>query len=167
MYKEIYPKIERYVTANSGTTADSKDVFQESILVFYNCIITGKYDRINDITGFIINVGRNFWINKVRAKSKEVEADHLENFVDQSPSPLISIIMHEKWKAYQDLLDNLGTRCKELLTYSIYEKRSMKDIAEIMGLPNENAAKTQNYRCKQKLNELVAGNRTLTDLFKP
>jgi RNA polymerase sigma factor (sigma-70 family) len=166
MYKEIYPKIERYVTGNSGTKEDSKDVFQEAILVFYNNVINGNYDRINEITGFIITVSRNIWINKVRKIKKEVEGSVLENYVDHSPSPLISIIMEEKWTAYQELLDNIGSKCKELLNYSVYEKLSMKEIAVKMNFANENAAKTHNYRCKQKLMHLISSNQELTDLLK-
>jgi RNA polymerase sigma factor (sigma-70 family) len=166
MYKEIYPKIERYVTGNAGTKEDSKDVFQEAILVFYNNVINGQYDRINEITGFIITVSRNIWINKVRKLKKEVESNLLENYEDLSPSPLISIIMEEKWAAYHDLFENIGSRCKELLNYSVYEKLSMKEIAIKMNFSNENAAKTQNYRCKQKLMDIVSGNKELTDLLK-
>jgi RNA polymerase sigma factor (sigma-70 family) len=166
MYKEIYPKIERYVTGNTGSKDDSKDVFQEAILVFYNNVINGNYDRINEITGFIIKVSRNIWINKVRKTNKEVEANLLENYEDHTPSALITLIMDEKWAAYQDLFDNIGSRCKELLNYSVYEKISMKEIAIKMNFANENAAKAQNYRCKQKLMDLVSANEELTDLLK-
>lgn len=166
MYKEIYPKIERYVKSNSGSREDSKDVFQEAILVFYNIVIKDKSDGIKDVTGFIITVGRNIWINKVRSRKKEIESDILENFQDHAPSPLITIIMNEKWEACQELLNSLGPRCKQLLGYTLYEKLSMKEIAVKLGFANENAAKTQNYRCKQKLNEMVSGNRELLDLFK-
>ena len=166
MYKEIYPKLERYILGNSGTKDDSKDVFQEAILIFYQNVMEDKYDKIMDVTGFVLTVGRNNWINKARKLSKEVDSTMLESYEEIAPSPLISIILTEKWQAYNQLFGAIGDKCKELLTYSIYEKRSMKEIAELMLFPNENAAKTHNYRCKQKLMELVAGNRELTDLLK-
>lgn len=166
LYKELYPKLERYILNNSGTKDDSKDMFQEAILVFYQNIMEDKYDRITDISGFVLTVARNNWINKVRKLSKEVDAHHLDSMYENAPSPLVSMIMNEKWKAYNNLFDALGTKCKELLTYSIFDKRSMREIAELMAFSNENAAKTHNYRCKQRLTELVAENKELTDLLR-
>ncbi len=166
MYKELYPKLERYVLMNSGSKDDSKDVFQEAILVFYTNVMENKIDRISEITGFILTVGRNIWINKARKLNKQVGATALESHEELSPSPLASLIMSEKWAAYQELFDSLGDKCRDLLTYSVYDKLSMKEIAAKMGFPNENAAKTHNYRCKQKLMELVEGNSELTELLR-
>jgi len=166
MYREIYPKVARYVTGNSGSEDDSKDVFQEAILVFYQLVITERYNRIQDITGFLIKVSRNIWINKVKRTKKEVSVELLAEHEDYAPSPLISMIMNEKWSAYHILFNNLGSKCREMLTYSIYQKLSMKEIALKMSLSNENAAKTQNYRCKQKLMEIVSANKDLKDLLK-
>lgn len=166
MYKEIYPKMERFILGNSGSKDDSKDIFQEAILVFYTNVVENKVDRITEITGFILGVGRNLWINKAKRMNRQVESSVLESHETQAPSPLVTMIMSEKWSAYQQLFDSLGDKCRELLTYSVYERISMKEIAQKMGFANENAAKTHNYRCKQKLMEQVERNMELTELLK-
>lgn len=166
MYRVIYPKVYRYVTGNKGSEDDSKDVFQEAVLVFYRQVVDGKTDRITDITGFVIAVSRNIWINKAKRMRKEVEADMLEYYDGGDPNPLIQLLMGEKWSAYRKLFELVGEKCRELLTYSVYEKLSMEEIAVKMNLPNANAAKTQNYRCKQKLIDIVSSNKELTSLLK-
>jgi RNA polymerase sigma factor (sigma-70 family) len=166
LYNQVYPKVNRLVVANSGSEDDSKDVFQEAILVFYSNVTNNKYDRIYDVSGFIIRVSRNIWINKAKRAGRQVNSDFIEDYEDNTHSPLVSIIMQEKWAAFQNLFDSLGTKCKEILTYSVYEKLPMKEIAVKMNLTNEHSAKTQNYRCKQKLMELIGGNRELKDLLK-
>ena len=166
MYKEIFPKLERYILNNSGTKDDSKDVFQEAILVFYQNVMEDKFDKIMDVSGFVLTVGRNSWINRVRKLSKEIDDSHLEYMEELSPSPLVSLLVNEKWDAYNQLFDSIGAKCKEILTYSIFDKRSMREIAELMTFSNENAAKTHNYRCKQRLMELVSENKELADLLR-
>lgn len=166
MYKEIYPKVERYILSNSGTREDSKDIFQEAILAFYKYVIEDRCDRIYDVQGFIIGIGKNLWINRARKLSKEVDVTALSELEERSPGPLIGLILSEKWRAYQALFENIGEKCRQLLSFSVNENLSMREIAEKMGLPNENAAKAQNYRCKQKLMELIGENKELTDLLK-
>lgn len=166
MYKEIYPKVEKYVSGNSGCIDDCKDVFQESIIIFYKYIIENKYDRIVDLNAFLMGISRNVWINKVRKLNREVDADLLEHFEETSNNPLIALIMSEKWNAYKAIFEKLGEKCRELLSYSSYERLNMKEIAEKMGFLNENVAKTQNYRCKQKLLEFISANEEIKDLLK-
>jgi DNA polymerase/3'-5' exonuclease PolX len=42
----------------------------------------------------------------------------------------------------------------------------MKEIAEKMNLSGENAAKTQNYKCKQKLMDMLKNSPDVTQYFK-
>jgi len=166
MYREIYPKVNKYISGNSGSVDDSKDVFQESILIFYNYIIENKYDKIADVSGFILGISRNIWINRIRKLNREVDAGILEYFEETGENPLVALIMNEKWDVYKVLFDKLGEKCRELLSYSSYERLSMKEIAVKMGFLNENVAKTQNYRCKQKLLEYISANEEIKDLLK-
>lgn len=166
MYKTIYPKVKKYILSNNGTVEDSKDIFQEAVLTFYNLVLDDKVDKIVDVEGFVIVVSRNKWINKVRLKKKEVNSEFLENESDNQDDALVNMIMKEKWKAFQDLLNQIGERCKELLSYNLYEKLSMEEIAEKMGLTNANAAKTTNYRCKQQMIELISKNKGLANSLK-
>jgi RNA polymerase sigma factor (sigma-70 family) len=166
MYASVYPKVRRYVLSNNGVTEDSKDIFQEAVLVLYKQVVDDKYDQIKDVEGFIITVSRNIWINKAKKLNREVDSNVLEKKSSIEDSPLIQIIMNEKWDAYQRLFDMIGEKCKELLTYSTYEKIPMDEIAVKMNFTSANAAKTHNYRCKQKLIELVTANKELANALK-
>ncbi len=65
----------------------------------------------------------------------------------------------------RNLMDQLGERCKALLTLSVFDKRSMKEICGIMGFSSEDAAKTGNYKCKQRLMKLIKVTPSLMELF--
>ena len=164
MYRDVYPKIRRYILSNNGTADDSKDVFQEALLVFYRQVIEHKFDQIRDIEGYIIGVSRNIWINRARKRSREV--DMVDSPTDTQDDPLIHLIMTEKWDAFQRLFERIGEKCRELLTYAAYEKLSMEEIAVKMQFTNANAAKTTHYRCKQKLIDLVTADQELANSLR-
>jgi RNA polymerase sigma factor (sigma-70 family) len=167
LYDAVYPKVRRYVTGNNGSVDDSKDVFQEAVLVLYKQVIDNKYDLVKDTEGYIITLSRNIWINACRRTNRHVNIDQAENPVQMEDNALIKLIMTEKWDAFQKLFEMIGERCKQLLLYSTYEKISMEEIAVKMNFTNANAAKTTNYRCKQKLIELVASNKDIANLLHP
>ena len=166
LYKSVYPKVRRYVMTNSGSEDDSKDVFQEAVLVLYKQIIENKYDLIKDIEGYLIIVSRNVWVNTCRKTNRIIKIDIHDNPVQVEDNALINLIMTEKWDAFQRLFDMIGERCKQLLHYSTYEKISMEEIAVKMQFANANAAKASNYRCKQKLIELVASDQELANALQ-
>lgn len=167
LYKKIYPKVRRYVTGNSGNEPDSEDVFQEAILVLYKQVADDKYNNILDFEGFLMGVSKNIWINKARKMSRFEDREFNDELVGKETfDPLIKLIMEEKWTAFDKLFNQLGEKCRELLTYSVYEKLSMEEIAVKMNFTNANTAKTNNYRCKQKLTELVMENQELANLLQ-
>ena len=72
------------------------------------------------------------------------------------------MISNEKKMVLENLFLSIGEKCKELLLLSIFDKRSMIEISEILGFSSENSAKTQNYKCKQKLIKTLELNPELT-----
>lgn len=167
LYKKVFPKVRRYVTGNSGNQADSEDVFQEAVLVLYKQVAEEKYDNIQDFEGFLMKVSKNIWINKARRLSRFEDRDFNDDIMgSDSFDPLVKLIMEEKWQAFDDLFQKLGEKCRELLTYSVFDKLSMDEIAVKMSFTNANAAKTNNYRCKQKLADLVMENQELANLLQ-
>lgn len=163
LYSAVYPKVRRYIMGNNGSSDDSKDVFQEAVLVLYKQIIDDKYNLIKDVEGYLLTVSRNVWVNNCRRAKRHVNIDLADNPIHVEDDALINLIMAEKWDAFQKLFDMIGERCKQLLHYSTFEKISMEEIAIKMHLANANAAKASNYRCKQKLIELVAANKDLAN----
>jgi RNA polymerase sigma factor (sigma-70 family) len=166
LYKKILPKIKYLIKKNSGDDDEAYDIFQDAILIFYKQVKVGKYKEEYEIAGFIYSISRNLWINRVKKKNRSV------NFFGETPeievpeSALDDLITSERETMVMKILGELGERCKELLLYTIYHKFSMKEICEKMGFSTENAAKTRNYKCKQRLIELTKDNMVIKGLLR-
>lgn len=53
------------------------------------------------------------------------------------------------------VLKSIPEDCQKLLRWFYWDKMSMKDIAPVMGLKNENVAKTKKNRCMDKFKEIA------------
>lgn len=167
IYKSSLPKIRRYIVSNNGTEDDVKDIFQDTIVIFYRQIKTGKFNEGADIDGFLFTIARNLYINHVkRYSSRNVKIGVWEE-EDSTDDLLQQIIGKEKDLLINKLFSELGKTCNEVLKLSVFNNSSMKEIAQIMGFSNENVAKTKSYKCRQRLSELVKNNKELKNYFKP
>jgi RNA polymerase sigma factor (sigma-70 family) len=135
-------------------------------MIFYKQVKTDKFKEEYEIAGFIYSVSRNLWINRVKQKNRNVSMPETLHYESTEPGLLEGLITKEREAYIMNMLSELGERCKELLLNSIYHKFSMKEICEKMGFGTEDAAKTRNYKCKQKLIALVKDNPTVKDLLR-
>ncbi len=167
LYGEPLKKVRNYILKNNGSRDDANDVFQDAVIALFNLIKKGKYDRSKDLNGFLYVVAKNLWVDKIRKDKKREITDFSESYDHTDYSDhLKSMMSQEKLTAFQTLFNMQTPRCKALLHYSIYEKLSMKEISDKMGMSNENVAKATNYRCKQALAKLIEENKGLTSSLK-
>lgn len=171
LYLKSLPKIRKYILSNSGTEEEVKDVFQDTIVIFYRKVKTGLYREGVDIDGFLFSVARNLYINYVqrhlKRNLKESSTGMVERETDESEDLLQQLIDREKEVHTERLFNELGTKCGDLLKLGIFYNFSMKEIAQKMGFANEHVAKTKSYKCRQRLASLVKNNHELLNLFRP
>lgn len=166
LYENAFPKVERFVQKNGGSFDDSKDIFQEAVLVFYKSVLNNKYIHSTEIDGFIFGVSRNMWYAKFKKDAKIDQLNEGYDAISLDADPVDSLITKEREKFIQKAFESLGEVCSQLLKYTFYEKLSMKEVCEKMNFSNENSAKTKNYKCKQRLIKLVKENHVFKDLLK-
>jgi len=159
LYKTVQPKISTWIMKNNGSDEDAQDIFQDAVLSFYSYVLDDKFDDGKSVGAFIFSTAKNMWINKVKLISRE-NAELPHQIADVGLNDEIS---RENDKKITALLAELGARCEELLTYRIFYKMSMEDIALRMRFANANAVKTKNYKCKQRLVLLVKDKKGLKE----
>jgi len=166
LYEKVFPKVKAFVLKNGGDLDESKDIFQDALLVFCSKVKSDKYEHATEIDGFIYAVSRNLWINrfKIKIRKSHLTLDDIHAQGDDDVEKVM--ILREKQKSLNELVGQLGDVCKELLVNVVYHKLSMKEICDKMGFANENVAKTKNYKCKQRLIQLINGKNELTDLLR-
>ncbi|MFT5823540.1 MAG: RNA polymerase sigma factor (sigma-70 family) [Crocinitomix sp.] len=161
LYETTQFKIRSWILKNNGNVEEAQDIFQDAVISFYDYVLAGKFTEGKSVDAFLFSISRNLWINRTKQKSKLlVGSEGLENMgahVDND-NFLSRTMDMERAKKLDSLFNQLGERCKELLTNSIFYNLRMEEISERMGFSTANAAKTKNYKCKQRLIKIMREN---------
>ncbi len=155
LYKTHFPMIFQLIINNNGNEDDAKDIYQEAIIVLHDKIKRGDFELNSKLKTFIYSVCRRLWLKKLNHKSKfnlDIKdfEDHL--VVDQD------LDHHEEkdkqFKLMYEALINLGEPCKTIIEDFYINNQSMLDICEKFGYTNADNAKTQKYKCLQRLKKI-------------
>lgn len=168
LYDNTLSKVRKYVMKNSGLREEADDIFQDAVIVFFQQVKEKRFDSQVPIEAFVYTVARNLWIDKARREKRMLRYDYVGQFESKSDydDQLGALIQKEKSNAMRMVFEMLDEKCQKILQYHLFEKRSMKEISQLMGYSSEDVAKTNHYRCKQYLSKLVHNDKQLVNLLK-
>jgi RNA polymerase sigma factor (sigma-70 family) len=155
LYTGYYPMVLQFILNNNGDEDDAKDVYQETIIVLYNKIKTGNFELSSKLKTYIYSVSRRIWLKKLALQSKKTS-----NIADFEDVLMVEEDMeqHEQrdlqFVQMKSALESLGEPCKTIIQDFYIQGLSMQDICEKFGYTNTDNAKTQKYKCLQRLKKL-------------
>jgi RNA polymerase sigma factor (sigma-70 family) len=155
LYISYFPMVLQLVLKNNGNEDDAKDVFQESVIVLYNKVKAGNFELNSKLKTFLYSVCRRLWLKRLNLQSKTVR--NIQDF-----SEIIAVEddleKHEEkdrqFAIMETALVQLGEPCKTIIEDYYIHNRSMQEICEKFGYTNADNAKTQKYKCLQRLKKL-------------
>ena len=168
LYETVLVKVRRHVLNNSGGLDDANDLFQDAVIVLFDYVKAGKFEKNGTVDGFVYRVAKNLWIDKLRRRKimEKSDGDIMKYSFFHTDSGLQQMISEERLQAIKDVFGRLGEKCKELLYLQLHEKLDMKEISKRLGYTNENVAKSKNYKCKQKLAQLIRDDKEIYNTLR-
>ena len=155
LYVAYFPMVLQLIINNSGTADDAKDIYQEAIIVLYNKIKKGDFELNSKLKTFIYSVCRRLWLKRLSQMNRYGGDIHdfqeylpVEDEVEQHSERDI------QFTKMQSALQLLGEPCKTIIEDFYIHNRSMQEICENFGYTNADNAKTQKYKCLQRLKKL-------------
>jgi RNA polymerase sigma factor (sigma-70 family) len=151
IYKLTFAKVRDYINKNNGNQEDAKDIFQEGITIVYYNILTSKFKEESSLSTYLFSICKNLWLQNIRKKSfvDLVSLDQTKILID-------NFIQHEvNASVLSSLLEYINTDCQKLLFGFYYDRKSMKELAKIFKLGNEQVARTKKLRCLNKLSRVI------------
>jgi RNA polymerase sigma factor (sigma-70 family) len=167
LYRQVLPIVKKYIMQNSGTLSDAEDVFQDAVVAFYETVITGKFNEQYKVYGFVYKICQYRWINKEKKDKKISFREDLQEMPeDQFATFSLEEEIEDEANIFKKLFANIGTKCVELLNYTIMKDLLIEDIVIRMGFPSATAVSMQISRCKEKLMLEIQKNPTLVDKLR-
>jgi RNA polymerase sigma factor (sigma-70 family) len=155
LYKVYFPMALQLVLRNNGNEDDAKDIFQEAVIVLYNKVKGGNFELSSKLNTFLYSVCRRLWLKRLNQQSRN--AGNINDFEEvlQVEDDLVSYEEQDlKFKQMDAALQLLGEPCKTIIEDFYMNNRTMQDICDKFGYTNTDNAKTQKYKCLQRLKKL-------------
>jgi RNA polymerase sigma factor (sigma-70 family) len=157
LYRQNQKAVTSYVLRNNGSGEDAEDVLQESVIILWERVQSGRFEYSAKLSTFIFGIAKNVWSRKRMRKHRE-PATEFENDVFDSgeQSALDAMIDSERSRTIADAMERLGDPCRTLLVLYYWEERSQEEIALQMGFANAATVKSKKYTCKKMLEKIFS-----------
>jgi RNA polymerase sigma factor (sigma-70 family) len=156
IYKKNFPQIKHFICRNGGSFNDSKDIFNDGLMLLFSKLKSPDFTLTCAPGTFLFSACRLIWFNKQKHEKKlvAVTAAYAEDQYISGSDVHEKYVEQEKNKLFYDHLYNLEESCQTILTL-FFKKVPLKEIADTLGLPNEDSAKKRKFLCKKKLLESI------------
>ncbi|MBC7885952.1 MAG: sigma-70 family RNA polymerase sigma factor [Saprospiraceae bacterium] len=136
-------------------TDDALDVFQVSVVILYDNVMTGKLlELTSNIQTYLKGIARNKALEIIRNRKRITSDTSLPVMVQYVYEENEKMILEEQLSASLIALELIGDPCKSLLQLYYYQDLSMEDITPLMGYKNTDTTKTQKYKCLKRLQSI-------------
>ncbi len=133
---------------------DAKEVYQQSIVIFYENIMSGKITEFrSQVKTYLFAIGKNKLLESIRDKNR-VQSMEDENIIENIDLFSFDEEHEQNLVLVEQAISKLGDPCRKLLQQYYYHKKSMADIAELMDYKNADTVKNLKYKCLQRLKKL-------------
>lgn len=156
LYQHYYRMIRHYILSNSGTETDVKDVYHETLLIVIRTVQKEDFILTSSLSTFIYAISKRLWLKHLNKNKSFLSAyDSVEPAEEDFEKLLEENIQKENnIQKIQIALQQIGGNCYELLKLFYYQHVSMDTIAQKLRYTNADVAKSQKYKCLQKLKKI-------------
>jgi RNA polymerase sigma factor (sigma-70 family) len=150
LYKKHYKMMLNLIMKNNGSEDEAKDIFQDSLIVFWQKAASGNLVLTSRISTYLYSICQNLWRKELERKAK-----FGTSVTEKGDDSHLDIEKQERINTILKSIDSLGDTCRQILTYHYFDKFSMQKIAELMGFANADTVKSKKYKCKQELEKMI------------
>lgn len=153
LYKKYYNLVLKFVVNNSGSSEAAADIYQETIIVLYENVQKPGFELNCQLQTFIFSIARRLWLKQLRNNGHTLrfKDDEEDDVVDVSAEISDHLKKEADIEKMNACMEDLGEPCKTLLKDFYVYRLSMEEISEKFGYTNADNAKTQKYKCLQRL----------------
>jgi len=164
IYLQFFPSISSYIRRNEGNLEDAEDTFADALEIIFRKVRKEELTLHCSFYTYLFEICKRQW-SKVRRR-KKIRSDisnakknkkHIENnhvFFEQ----------RERYDLYQEKFQQLSPNSQQVLLMAIVEKKSMTEIADVMGYKSTGYARKRKHQCLQKLRALIQKDRRYEEL---
>ena len=156
LYKTCYPMVHSLILKNGRYIDEVEEILQEGIVIFYENVIKPDFSLTCKPSTYIYSICRNLLLKSIQKGVRWVELDYdYLNNIEEEMAAAEEESFNEKERLMYELLNTVGESCKKILELFYFKKLSLEEIANKLAYANTQTAKTQKYKCLQKMKKSI------------
>jgi len=157
LYSFYYPTIENFVKRNNGTSADAKDIFQETIIVLLDKVPKEDFILTSSIKTYIFAVASNLWLKRLREAKKMTQLDNDIDLEDMTLSEWEEKeeVLSER-NVIQRVFHKISRHCLIFLTKTFLTGATREKLVAEMGYKNPHTFDNQKYKCLEQARKTIS-----------
>jgi RNA polymerase sigma-70 factor (ECF subfamily) len=148
-------RVYRFVLRFLNDEAAAEDLVSE---VFFDVWRqASRFEARSQVSTWLLAIARNKALSALRRRSTEELDDEVAEFIeDPADSPEVTMQKKQRSSILTDCLTQLSAAHREIIDLVYYHEKSIDEVAEIIGVP-QNTVKTRMFYARKRIAELMNG----------
>jgi RNA polymerase sigma-70 factor (ECF subfamily) len=116
-----------------------------------------RFEARSQVSTWLLAIARNKALSVLRRRSTEELDDEVAEFIeDPADNPEVSMQKKQRNSILAECLTQLSAAHREIIDLVYYHEKSIDEVAEIIGVP-QNTVKTRMFYARKRISELMNG----------
>jgi RNA polymerase sigma-70 factor (ECF subfamily) len=148
-------RVYRFVLRFLNDEAAAEDLVSE---VFFDVWRqASRFEARSQVSTWLLAIARNKALSALRRRSTEELDDEVAEFIeDPADSPEVTMQKKQRSSILAECLTQLSAAHREIIDLVYYHEKSIDEVAEIIGVP-QNTVKTRMFYARKRIAELMNG----------
>lgn len=153
LYARHHVRVYRFVLRLVSNPTTAEDLISEVFLDVWRQ--ADRFEGKSQVTTWLLAIARFKALSTLRRRSdEELDEDKAASIEDTSDDPEIAAQKKDKSEILRKCMTALSPDHREIIDLVYYHEKSVEEVAEIVGIP-ENTVKTRMFYARKKLAELL------------
>lgn len=163
LYHQHYKVVKSWMLQQGGVEGDAADIYQEAMVVLFEKAQQEDFRLTCKVGTYLFAICKHLWYKRLQRAQKQPSSlgdsaggDEGRDWVYED-----DIKAHQERESHfmmlQSAMEQLGEPCSSLLKAFYNDDKSMQEIAHEFGYTNPDNAKTQKYKCLNRLRKIFYG----------
>jgi RNA polymerase sigma-70 factor (ECF subfamily) len=154
LYQRHSVRVFRFLMRFVDREATAEDLVSEVFIEAWRH--ADKFQARSQVLTWLLAIARHKALSALRRRSTdELDEDVLEFIADTSDDPEVAVQKTERSALVAECVKQLSPAHREIIDLVYYHERSIDDVAEIIGVP-QNTVKTRMFYARKRMAELLA-----------
>jgi|SRR5437016_4526933 len=153
LFARHHVRVYRFVLRLVRDESVAEDLISEVFLDVWRQ--AGRFEGRSAVSTWLLAIGRFKALSALRRRpDEELDDETAEAIEDPTDDPEVAIAKKDKSAVIRKCMSGLSAEHREIIDLVYYHDKSVEEVAEIVGIP-ENTVKTRMFYARKKLAELL------------